>query len=46
MVVIEWLGISDGAAYLVGAGALLVTGVLALWHSDWDNDDNETGAEA
>lgn len=41
MVVIEWLGISDGAACFLGAVALVVVGVLVYWNlpSDWDDVD-------
>lgn len=43
MVVIEWLGISEGAAQFVLAVVAVGAGVVALWNSDWDRED---GAEA
>lgn len=41
MVVIEWLGISEGAAQAVGAAVLLALGVVAWWKlpEDWDDVD-------
>lgn len=43
MVVVEWLGISEGAAQLVGAAVLVVVLAVAWYRSDWDDVD---GAEA
>lgn len=46
MAVIEWLGITDGAAGFLGAVALVTLGAVTYWNLPSDWDDDEGGATA